>query len=243
MLLRFLYRNFKARYRDQPVEIRAILEGLQPGSVAIDVGANKGSYLYWLSRAVGKGRVYAFEPQRRLAEYLSLACARAGLDNVSVKACAVGDRSGEATMYIPGASEVSPGASLSPAVSDRETCASETVEVVTLDEYLASEKDPIRALKIDVEGHELAVLRGARKILETHSPVLVFECERRHLSGNTMDDVFDFLKALDYDGDFIHRRRLLPLSQFDPEIHQRQDGERFWTRADYCNNFVLRRNR
>jgi FkbM family methyltransferase len=243
MLLRFLYRNFKARFRDQRVEISALLEFLHPGAVAIDVGANKGSYLYWLSRAVGPGRVYAFEPQKRLAEYLTRACARAGLDNVSVNAGAVGDRSGMATLHIPGTSGDSPGASLSAAVSARETCASETIPVVTLDEHLASEKGPIRALKIDVEGHELAVFQGARQILETHSPILVFECERRHLSGHTMDDVFAFLKALGYDGSFIHRRRLRPLSQFDPETHQRQDGDRFWTHADYCNNFVLRKNR
>ena len=47
---------------------------IRPGDVAVDVGANKGSYLRWLSRAAGPGKVVAFEPQPQLAAYLERAC-------------------------------------------------------------------------------------------------------------------------------------------------------------------------
>ena len=48
-----------------------------------------------------------------------------------------------------------------------------------------------------------------------------------------------WLEALGYHCSFICRDRLLPLSQFDAEVHQRQHGEWFWKSRDYCNNFVF----
>jgi len=47
------------------------------------------------------------------------------------------------------------------------------------------------------------------------------------------------LKSLGYKGSFICRNTLLPLSAFDPSVHQRQDGEWFWKKEGYCNNFVF----
>jgi hypothetical protein len=96
-------------------------------------------------------------------------------------------------------------------------------------------------MKIDVEGHELAVFRGARETLRRDSPVLVFECENRHISGDDVFMVLDYLRSLGYDGSFVCRGALMPISGFDPAIHQRQVGERFWDRKDYCNNFVMRK--
>jgi hypothetical protein len=54
-------------------------------------------------------------------------------------------------------------------------------------------------------------------------------------------DVFSYLNSLGYQGSFVCRNRLRPLSEFDAAVHQRQDGERFWKSKDYCNNFVFRK--
>ena len=85
MKWRFIYRGLKARYRDQRLELRALTQTLRSTDIAIDVGANKGSYLWSLSKAVPRGRVVAFEPQPLLADYLRQACQRAGLTNVQVE--------------------------------------------------------------------------------------------------------------------------------------------------------------
>ena len=75
LLPRFWHRALKARFRDQGAEIRALVEAIRPGEAAADVGAHKGAYLPWLSRAAGPdGRVYAFEPQPDLAAYLEKVC-------------------------------------------------------------------------------------------------------------------------------------------------------------------------
>ena len=95
MRARFLYRAWKARFRGERGEIRALLERLAPGDAAVDVGANKGAYLYWMRRAVGPGgAVMAFEPQPGLARYLDAARTCLGWENVSVREVALSDSAG-----------------------------------------------------------------------------------------------------------------------------------------------------
>lgn len=239
MKARFIWRALKTRYRDGVAELLAIKRAVHPDDTVCDIGANKGGYTYWLSRWVPKGHVVAFEPQVRLASYLSGVCAAIGLKNVTVEAKAVGAKSGILTLYVPGDSE-SPGASLSRKVAARERCRSVSVPVVSLDEYFTPDIR-IGALKIDVEGAEMAVFEGAKRILTQQSPLLVFECENRHLESGTVFDVFRYLRDLGYDGEFVCKKQLRPLSEFNPAIHQKQEGARFWDAKDYCNNFVFRK--
>jgi hypothetical protein len=54
-----------------------------------------------------------------------------------------------------------------------------------------------------------------------------------------MPDVFSFLVDLGYTGHLLHGDALLPVSRFDPEIHQSNDGDRFWDAPNYFNNFLF----
>ncbi|MDD2915780.1 MAG: FkbM family methyltransferase [Gallionella sp.] len=237
----FIYRNLKARYRDQKQEISALLACIQPGDSVVDCGANKGSYVWTLSRAVGKnGQVTAFEPQRKLAAYLRAMVQSCGLANVRIEEKGISDHAGTMQLMIPG-SDTSPGASLEQSILQREDCATYPVEVVSLDEYFAARKRRISALKIDVEGHEFAVLQGAKNILAQDGPLLVFECEQRHLTGITVPEILAWLQAQGYDGWFILRGELRPIAEFRIELHQKQQGERFWDAPDYCNNFIMKK--
>jgi hypothetical protein len=89
-------------------------------------------------------------------------------------------------LYVPGGHQ--PGASLSPA------------ELQT---------DSFSLLKIDVEGAELGVFKGAERILRQHRPLLVFESENRQLAPGKVQDVFSFLEGLGYAGSFVCRDQLL----------------------------------
>ena len=239
MRARFLWRAFKARYRDQVAELAAIRRAIGPDAVVCDIGANKGSYLYWLSRWVPRGRVIAFEPQEQLALYLRNVCSAIRLRNVSVEAKAVGAKSGSQTLYVPGMGD-SPGASLSGKVSARGQCRSVSVPVVALDDYF--ERDVrISILKIDVEGAERAVFEGATRILTSQSPLLVFECENRHIESGGVSGVFRYLNDLGYAGEFVCGKALRPVNEFDPAVHQKQTEERFWDAGDYYNNFIFRK--
>ncbi len=237
---RFLYRAYKARYRNDRSEIATVLALLRPGHVAVDVGAHKGAYVYWLRHAVGPtGGVFAFEPQPALARYLQSVCATMGWQNVFVRQCALSDSAGLRTLYVPGHTP-SPSASFEPPTAANPPGHSYECPTDTLDHQLA-QQERVRLLKVDVEGHELQVFRGAAGLLHRCSPVLLFECEARHLKGHSMQDVFRFLEGFGYEGSFFSPKGLLPVRQFDPPVHQPRGSERFWDAAGYCNNFLFQR--
>lgn len=226
---RLLWRAWRARLRDERGELAAARASIPPGALACDIGAHKGSYLYWLSRWAG--RVVAFEPQPDLAGDL----AALALPNVTVEAKGVYSRSGPLDLYIPDGA--SAGASVLPvAAAHRQV----TIPVVALDDYFAESPLP-SFLKIDVEGAELEVFRGAERILAEQGPALLFECEGRHLEHGDVFRVFAYLERRGYAGEFFCRGERLPLSRFDPATHQRRVGSRFWDAPDYCNNFLFRK--
>jgi FkbM family methyltransferase len=233
---RFLVRGLKARFRDQKPEFAVIRGHVRSGGIICDIGANKGSFIYWLSRWCGHGRVIAFEPQPQFAARLAAVCRALKLDNVTVEAKAVFSHSGARDLFVPKGH--SPGASLTHMTREGESFTTLSVPVVALDNYFGDD-DRVRLLKIDVEGGEFGVLKGAERILRRHAPLLVFECENRHLSPGTVADVFGYLETLGYRGSFVCRDQVLPLSAFDAAVHQRQDGAWFWKSKDYCNNFIF----
>jgi FkbM family methyltransferase len=236
--IRFGARALKALLRNERTELAAIRRHLKRGDIACDVGANKGSFIYWLSRWVRDGRVVAFEPQPDLARGLSRICDLIGLTNVTVEAKAAHSHSGLQDLYVPKGHQ--PGASLCYDHAKAESFSVLSVPAIALDDYFKP-TERIALLKIDVEGGELAVFKGAERILRGDGPLLVFECENRHLASGRVGDVLTYLQSLGYEGHFVCQHRLLPTSQFDAAVHQRQDGEWFWKRKDYCNNFIFRK--
>jgi len=237
---RLLLRALRARLSAQRAELGALCSALQPGAVAVDVGANKGSHAFWLARAVGRsGRLLACEPQAGLAEQLRADLQRLRWPQCDVRCLALGDRDGRATLHVPTELTHPPGATLAAHIWGSDAARAVAVPVARLDTLLADEDRPVRAIKIDVEGHEGAVLRGAQETLARHRPLLVIEIEARHLGGQPVEAVLAELRAVGYGGHFVRRGRLVPLAEFRVERDQDQAGPRFWERPDYCNNFIL----
>ncbi|GLH75604.1 hypothetical protein SSBR45G_05120 [Bradyrhizobium sp. SSBR45G] len=224
----------RSRLRDHRTELSQLRQQIRPGDIVCDVGANKGSFLYWLARWSAPGRLVAFEPQPDLAAGLARLCRQFSLDNVVIEPRAAYSSSGSKTLFVPDGHQ--PGASL---LQPAETSQAIEVQTVALDDYLPDNRH-VSAIKIDVEGAELDVLRGAERTLSRCRPLIVVECDRRLASLDRVMQTFSLLTGLGYRGEFLSRGRLLPLSAFDPEVHQRADGEWFWKRKDYCNNFVFR---
>lgn len=233
---RFLWRAVRSRFRDHRAELAAIRGYIKPGALACDVGANKGSFLYWLSRWCEGGKVVAFEPQPDLAAYLAKMRSALSLENVQIEASAVFSESGTRELFIPEGHK--PGASLSTAGLSYATLHAITVPTVALDDYF-SESQKVSVLKIDVEGAETEVFRGAERILRKDMPLLVFECEARHISAGTISDVFRQLEKIGYRGSFVDRGCIRPVSQFREDVHQSRDGEWFWKKSSYCPNFLF----
>lgn len=240
--LKLFARAWKYRRRNEVSEIAYLRQHLCRGSIAVDVGAHKGAYLYWMRKIVGpEGRVFAFEPQPQLAEILRKIVAYKRWSNVVIENLGVSSQSGTMTLHVPVSSTgTSPGASLCPKAHESNSKTYRAVEVVTLDEYFAQKNvDRIDFLKCDVEGHELEVFRGASNILQSSHPRLLFECEGRHHEDGSVTSVFEFLKSLGFEGRFFLDRELVPVEKLDLRIHQSTEGERYWDQPSYCCNFAF----
>ena len=207
---------------------------LRAGDVAVDVGAYKGGYTYWMRAAVGEsGAVVAFEPQPAAAAMLHRYVSAFGWTNVTVQERALSSATGSRALLSPGHGP-SPAASLVGAslqFGAREIA----VSTDTLDRQLGltSVGRRVVVLKVDVEGHELEVFRGARATIIEHRPAILFECEARHLQGMTMGDVFGHLAGLGYRGSYFERGGLVDVAHFDPRVHQVEG------RRPYVNNFLF----
>jgi FkbM family methyltransferase len=202
--------------------VRDILATLvHPGDVVLDVGASWGMFTYRLAHQVGPGgRVVAFEPNPLVLP--SLEAIAAGCPGVVIHPVALSDAPGSASLHVPtlrrpvaSPRAIHPMASLS-VPSNRTEAAHETVEVEVqrLDDALGADAErPISFVKCDVEGHELAVLRGADAVLASR-PAILIEVEQRH-QDTPIEEVFEHLAERGYDGYILRDGGLRPISEFD----------------------------
>ncbi|HEX8246204.1 MAG TPA: FkbM family methyltransferase [Longimicrobium sp.] len=137
-------------------EYDALRAAARPGAVALDVGANVGAYALLLGQWVRPGgRVYAFEPAAQAFAGLSRHVALNGLgDIVTLVPVAAAASTGTAAFAADGVSG-----------ANRLGSGGMTVATVTIDDFCAREGIRPTVIKIDVEGAELDVLRGARETI------------------------------------------------------------------------------
>jgi len=150
--------------RSYEPDVTAFLkENVAAGQTAIDLGANIGYFTLLFAQLVGKdGQVVAFEPDPQNCQLLEKNVRANGYTNVTVRREAVADYSGRAPLFL---SDVNPGDhSLTDVDSKRDTA---DVDVVTLDSALAQLRGRVHWIKMDIQGAELAALRGMRSLLES----------------------------------------------------------------------------
>jgi len=151
---------------------------LNVGDVFTDVGANAGFFSVYAASLVGpSGAVHSFEPASRYFRVLQRnAQINSGFKFV-INNLAVSDHPGEATFY-PAAPTHSGGSSLEAEwLPDAYRDPQETVRIVTLSDYFAQAAIQPRLIKIDVEGHESAAIRGLLPYLRSTSSLPVIICE------------------------------------------------------------------
>lgn len=188
-------------YGGEP-ELRLLPVLCRPDRITLDVGANHGIYA-WHALKWSK-EVVLFEPQPELAQFLRSAFgAKARVEEV-----ALSDAEGTAVLRVPtdpmlGGCATVEGTNGLDAVATVDY----RVPVRPLDGYAFA---PVGFVKLDVEGHELAVLRGARALIERDRPTIMLEAEERHRPG-ALDSVAYFLRAAGYRGYYLEDRALRPI--------------------------------
>jgi FkbM family methyltransferase len=193
---------------------------LRPGMTVLDVGANAGEISVFAAKRVGEtGKVFSFEPLTIMADRLRTNIAMNNMTQVKVVQMGLSDVEGEAPIYSAGnrfhdgthnegLSTIYPGA-------DR-TKELETIRLTRADTLFADGQfDTVHVIKIDVEGAELAVLHGARDVIEAHHPWLILEVSQLNLGQDTYEAsaILDHLSEFEYRFYTIDRRHpLRPLT-------------------------------
>jgi FkbM family methyltransferase len=174
---------------------------VKPGDTFIDVGANVGVHTLCAAHAMrGNGRVIAFEPFPRTSELLKRTVTMNGLASIcTVRQEAVSDQPGEKDLYVGLVSAHHSLIELDNLVSASSPPVN--VPVVRLDDVI-SLLDRVDLIKIDVEGMELEVLNGARRIVsENPNLAIIAEFGPSHLqrSGHSAADWLDTFTKLGFD--------------------------------------------
>jgi len=172
----------------------AFKQFLHPGATFVDVGCNKGDFTLLASRLVGpQGRVLSFEPHPENCRWIRKSIAKNEYSNISLYEMALSDSNGTAQLHI---GEKSGFHTLLAGQPQREHGIIE-VKTRRLDDLLAEIgfDRPINALKIDVEGADMHVLRGARETIARSPGIVIFLDVHPHLGVNPRE-VCEFLREL-----------------------------------------------
>lgn len=185
------------------VTAKAFVELITPGSVVVDVGAHLGQYALLASASLGtSGHVLAFEPNPALRERLARNLRVNRCSNVGIRPEALSDRAGTASLYLP-AGDVNTGeASLREGGSREQLDVGGVIDVecLRLDDVVADEGlVRVDLIKVDVEGLEAAVLRGAEDTLRRFRPTVIFEVnDLTRVDGEYHAPAIDLLREYGY---------------------------------------------
>lgn len=200
----------------------------------VDVGANYGRYTVLMS--LFSRHVHAFEPSSECVASLQNMC----LPNASIYHCALSSAEGFSEYFVPvleGSRITGLGTLDRSVLSAYRNVDALRVPTSTLDSLCAKS---ISFVKIDVEGHEMDVLNGGRKLISEQKPVFMVEAEERHCAG-TVQRTKEFFYEFDYQGFYILEEKVFPFVSFDYELQNCKELARSTTRRQmrYVNNFIF----
>jgi len=235
LALRLFARAQRYRWKLNRPEIARMLGAIPRGGAAIDIGAHKGAYSYWMNKRAGpSGRVISVEPQEAVAAGLVRSLESIGAGQSTVLYAAASDVAGHGTINIP--RDSTHGASMGTLEDDRVVDAV-PVRLVTIDGLVGSHGlDRLDFVKIDAEGHELEIVRGGLESLGRLRPALLIESEARaHKPGalSHLEELDSMLRPLGYSGSFNDGKRWLGIAEMDAGRHQNYGVGRF------CNNIYF----
>ena len=166
---------YESGNNELPVQA-AVAELLRAGDVFLDVGANVGFLSVVAARLVGPtGHVVAFEPVPGNLDLIRRNAAANGFAQIEVVPAAVSDQAGRGTLVL---ADYVGGAALDTVAPPPDACGTLAVDLVTVDGWLAANPQLVpRLIKVDVEGAELAVLRGMTATVARCRPAVIVELD------------------------------------------------------------------
>ncbi len=193
------------RFLTEPLDLEPHVQAkfcelIEPGATVLDIGAYVGMHTVLAAKLTGpQGRVFAFEPSPSNFQYLAYHCKHAG-SHVTALQNLVSDRAGERLPF----HLLNDGDSTSNSMTFGESIGAETrtidVESVTVDGFCALRELRPAFMKIDVEGAESLVLKGATQVLRECRPIVILALHPQWLpTGVAPEDIRHYLEAARYD--------------------------------------------
>ena len=187
-----------------------------------DVGAHVGEFATRLRSSCPQARIWAFEPHPAAFKQLREAAEASGFKAVNL---GLSDRSGRLELYdyadrADGTSHASLHADVFESVHHARTTSVE-VDVTTIDEFIQSEKvSHLHLLKVDAEGHELAILRGAEGAIQSGAVDIVqFEFNEMNVMSRVFfKDFYDVLPGFTFHHVVVNG--LAPMGAYQPRTHE-----------------------
>jgi FkbM family methyltransferase len=224
---RFKFLKYKYLKRGEP-ELWLIRHLVEPGTTALDVGASIGIYAAEMARYAGK--VIAFEANPEVAAFARKIAAY----NVEVISVALSSRTGRTTLTVPLNAKgraITELASIAPKEAVEGSGISIEVETQRLDAFPIAN---CSFIKIDVEGHEEAMLDGASALIAAQRPVLMIELVEAFNPG-VVARLTERYAAMSYDI-FFSQHGLRPIAEFDAA---RDQADALLATRDYVANFFF----
>lgn len=209
---------------------------LAKNSVFFDIGTNKGEYAYYAEKLISPKNIYLFEPEKKLNRQL-----RAIFSDCQVFDLALSDSKGTHQFKIPLINGVADNCLSSLEVENKEDNETEAiiyeVKTDTLDNFTKEKNIIPDVIKIDVEGHELSVLKGAESFINKHHPTLIIELEQRHHKDINIESVFDSFKQKGYQC-YYYSKKQSQLFPYENKIHLTNTKE-YFGKINYINNYIF----
>jgi len=185
----------------EPIETRILRKIARDSSVIVDIGANVGFYTVELAFSMpSNGILFSFEPVEHTNIQLRQNVELNGLENVQVFKLGLSNLESETEIFLPNKS-VSSAASLRN-LHPQEVVFSEIIKLKTLDSVFESQHiDNCDLIKIDVEGGELQVIQGGKKLIEKYKPTIFAELLRKWSSAFSYhpNEVMRLLSGIGYE--------------------------------------------
>jgi len=195
-------RYFDQSYEYYEPELDLLPNLLNPGDVAVDVGALGANWTYAMHRVVGRGGfVFAFEAHPFHARSTAFAMKLMNMRSSRLFPFGLSNRQDEALLRVRDADgERCEGESAIETNGPQESATYATIRLKTLDSMVADHPRlaQTRLMKIDVEGHELFVLQGAQELIRQARPHVILEKGAFEEQGYTCRDVHAFFEDMGY---------------------------------------------
>lgn len=216
LLKKRLKRAIEKKYEK---ELEVINQFADKSKDALDIGVYRGVYSYKLSQ--NYNLVHSFEPNPLLYPYLKRNLKKI-INNIKLYNLALSDKNGETRLKLPirnnsifstnieelyqlGAASIHPE-------NKFEKFKEVVVKMKKLDDLKIENK--IGFIKIDVEGHELEVIKGSSKIISENMPILLVEIEKRHTNKPVLESI-NYIKNIGYDCFFVKNKKLISVENLE----------------------------